>query len=205
MSKIQANFKQQNRELHVLDLTTDLTIPSYAAVSWKFDGTEIFFGTGAHLQPQIGVSRAISELNQVMIRANTQKNVDLSSISPTSRDLVKWLISESIENHPYLIPYSICKPIAVHNVSNDFFEDINICLKIINNLGLEVFLFDLTNPDINFNTARVIIPGLRHFWSRLGPGRLYETPVQLGWLQKTFYESEMNPTPFFIIFYGYTY
>ncbi len=198
INKIQAKFKKESRELYVLDLTTDLQIPCYVAVSWKLDGSQIFFGTGDHLQPRMGIARAISELNQIMIRANMPKNIDLASISPVERDLVKWSISETIENHPHLTSNGICSPITPHQDSEDFLSDINLCLKIFKRLGLEVLLFDLTNPNIQFHTARVIVPGLRHFWSRLGPGRLYDTPVYLGWISKPLAESAMNPTPYFL-------
>lgn len=198
LNQIQAKFKKDNRELFVLDITTDLQIPCYAAVSWKSDGSQIFFGTSSHLEPRIGVVRAISELNQIMIRANTPKNVDLKSIAPVERDLVKWSISEIIDNHPYLVPEGICNPKKLHTQSDDFLTDINLCIQIFKNLDLEVLFFDLTNPNIRFHTARVVIPGLRHFWSRLGSGRLYDVPVYLGWLQKPLSEFEMNPIPYFL-------
>lgn len=198
LNQIQAKFKKDNRELFVLDITTDLQIPCFVAVSWKSNGSQIFFGTGSHLEPRIGVARAISELNQIMIRANTPKNIDLKSIAPVERDLVKWSISEMIENHPYLVPEGVCNPEKLHAPSDDFLIDINLFIQILKKLGLEVFFFDLTNPNIRFYTARVIIPGLRHFWSRLGPGRLYDIPVHLGWLQKPLTEFEMNSIPYFL-------
>ena len=52
--------------------------------------------------------------------------------------------------------------------------------------------------DIKFFTARVIIPGIRHFWRRLGKGRLYDVPVKMGWLTKPRIEDEMNPIPYFL-------
>jgi len=39
----------------------------------------------------------------------------------------------------------------------------------------------------------VVVPGLRHFWPRYGPGRLYDVPVRLGWLPAPLDESELNP------------
>lgn len=198
LNQTQAKFKKNNRELFVLDITTDLQIPCYVAVSWKSDGSQIFFGTGSHLQPRIGIARAISELNQIMIRANTPKNIDLNSIAPIERDLVKWSINEIIDDHPYLVPEGICDPEKLHVQSDDFLTDINLCIQIFKTLDLEALFFDLTNPNIPFHTARIVIPGLRHFWSRLGSGRLYDTPVRLGWLQKPLTEFEMNPTPYFL-------
>jgi ribosomal protein S12 methylthiotransferase accessory factor len=41
--------------------------------------------------------------------------------------------------------------------------------------------------------VRVIVPGLRHFYRRYAPGRLYDVPVQLGWLKKPVEEEDLNP------------
>jgi oxazoline/thiazoline synthase len=45
--------------------------------------------------------------------------------------------------------------------------------------------------------ARVVVPGLRHFWRRLAPGRLYDVPVSLGWLDRPRAETELNPISIF--------
>jgi len=44
----------------------------------------------------------------------------------------------------------------------------------------------------------VIVPGLRHFWPRFAPGRLYDTPVKLGWLSKPLPEDDLNPITMFL-------
>jgi oxazoline/thiazoline synthase len=41
--------------------------------------------------------------------------------------------------------------------------------------------------------VRVIVPGLRHFYRRFAPGRLYDVPVKLGWRDRPMLESEVNP------------
>ncbi len=138
-NQIQATFKKNNRELFVLDITTDLHIPCYVAVSWKSDGSQIFFGTGSHLQPRVGVARAISELNQIMIRANTPKNVDLNTIAPVERDLVKWSISEIIGDHPYMVPRGGCHSKTLYPKTDDFLTDVNLLIQNLKNLSLEVF------------------------------------------------------------------
>ncbi len=193
-----AKFQKTNRQLCVLDLTNDLDIPSYAAISWLSNGKRIFFGTGAHLNPRIGIVRAISELNQIMIRSTIPEHVDLTSIPPVERTLVKWVLTQNIDDHSYLTPSSNTASSHINLASDDFLEDIHTCLKRCKSLGLEVLLLDMSNPDVNFYTTRIIIPGLRHFWSRLGSGRLYETPVKLGWLPSPRQEYEMNPIPYFL-------
>ena len=57
--------------------------------------------------------------------------------------------------------------------------------------GHEVAVFDLTRPDIAFPVVRVVSPGLRDKARRLGPGRLYDVPVRMGWLRTSRIESEM--------------
>jgi hypothetical protein len=39
----------------------------------------------------------------------------------------------------------------------------------------------------------VILPGLRHFYRRFAPGRLYDVPVKLGWRDRPLTEEELNP------------
>lgn len=198
LDQIQIRFKKADREIYVLDLTTDLQIPCYVAVSWKLNGCQIFFGTGSHIHTNMAILRAINELNQVMIRSDTPKNIDLNSIAYFERDLVKWIITETIENHPHVMPEGAFKPISNYSKSEDFLTDIHLILDILKSLGLEAFLLDLTNPNIQLYTVRVIIPGLRHFWCRLGPGRLYDIPVKLGWIKNALPETKMNPIPYFL-------
>lgn len=63
--------------------------------------------------------------------------------------------------------------------------------------GLETIVLDQTRPDLDICAAKVVVPGLRHFWRELGPGRLYDVPVELGWLGRAHSESELNPMPIF--------
>lgn len=64
--------------------------------------------------------------------------------------------------------------------------------------GLEMLVLDQTRPDIGLPVAKVIVPGLRHFWARFGPGRLYEVPVALGRLEKPTGFADLNPIPLFV-------
>lgn len=64
---------------------------------------------------------------------------------------------------------------------------------------LDAHLFQgFQRPDIDHFTVKVIIPELRHFWSRLAPGRLYDVPVKLKWVDNRLLESEMNKISYFV-------
>jgi ribosomal protein S12 methylthiotransferase accessory factor len=63
---------------------------------------------------------------------------------------------------------------------------------------MEVLVLDQTRPDIGLPVARVIVPGMRPFWARLAPGRLYDVPVELGDKpERTTFEN-VNPYPMFL-------
>src|SRR5262249_39379836 len=62
------HYRQRGRGACVLDLTTDLGIPVAIALSWReSDGKSIVLGLGAHLDAKIAVSRALAEMNQMLI------------------------------------------------------------------------------------------------------------------------------------------
>ena len=65
---LQAQLAETGRRLWVLDVTTDLGIPSFVAIAhWMSDGKEnIEFGSGAHFDARIAVLRALTELNQFL-------------------------------------------------------------------------------------------------------------------------------------------
>ncbi len=62
--------------------------------------------------------------------------------------------------------------------------------------ALETLVVDMTRPETGFPVVRVVAPGLRPAWARLGPGRLYDVPVALGWLAGPLSERDLNPVPF---------
>ena len=58
-----------------------------------------------------------------------------------------------------------------------------------------MMVLDQTRPDVGLPVVKVIVPGLRHFWPRFGPGRLYDVPVGLGRLATPTREADLNPVP----------
>ncbi|MDH3604162.1 MAG: YcaO-like family protein, partial [Candidatus Tectomicrobia bacterium] len=82
--------------------------------------------------------------------------------------------------------------------SADLREDVELCVSLAAQRGLETLVLDQTRPDIGLSVVKVIVPGLRHFWRRLAPGRLYEAPVELGWLSTPLREDQLNPISMFL-------
>ena len=63
---------------------------------------------------------------------------------------------------------------------------------------MEMIVLDQTHPDIGLPVVKVAVPGLRHFWPRFGPGRLYDVPVAMGWRTTPLAEPALNPVHLFL-------
>jgi hypothetical protein len=72
-------------------------------------------------------------------------------------------------------------------------DQVMACVDIARRAGLDFLVLDQTRPDVEVPVVRVIVPGLRHFYRRFAPGRLYDVPVQLGLRDRPLPESELTP------------
>jgi ribosomal protein S12 methylthiotransferase accessory factor len=72
-------------------------------------------------------------------------------------------------------------------------EQVTACVRLAKQAGLDFLVLDQTRPDIEVPVVRVIVPGLRHFYRRFAPGRLYDVPVKLGLRDRPLKENELNP------------
>jgi len=64
--------------------------------------------------------------------------------------------------------------------------------------GIDTLILDQTRADVGLPVVRAIMPGMRHFWARRAPGRLYDLPVQMGSIERAHVEAELNPMPMFM-------
>lgn len=190
---LQRYYTDHDRDLWVLDLTADLGIPAFAGVSRRTVGESerLILGFGAHLDPTIAILRALTEVNQLGLELDRVPDDQLDG------DAKLWLLEATLDNQPYLAP-DLTQPLKTiqdypKRWGDDIRDDVMTCVNIVQQAGLETLVLDQTRPDIGLNVVKVIVPGLRHFWSRFGPGRLYDVPVNLGWRLAPTPEEEMNP------------
>lgn len=189
------------RETWALDITSDLGIPAFVAVSRQLEGPEeqILFGLGCHLDARIALQRAFAEMNQMLgIGAYAGKDGEQPL---EDRETLTWLREATLANQPYLAP-DPAQPLRrftdhPKQHSGDFLQDIAHCRQIIEARGMEMLVLDQTRADVGMPVVKVVVPGLRHFWARFAPGRLYDVPVRMGWLKESLTEEDLNPIPIF--------
>ena len=183
-----------------LDLTSDLGIPVFVAVSKMMEGKEerLLFGLGCHLDARIALQRAFAEMNQMLGMAHTGEG---GALSLEDKETLEWLRHATVANQPYMAADSDqpLKRFSDYPMahSGEFLQDINHCRSIIEAQSMEMLVLDQTRADVGMPVVKVVVPGLRHFWARYAPGRLYDVPVKMGWLEKPLHEDELNPIPIF--------
>lgn len=203
IADLRACYAALGREVWVLDVTSDLRVPAMVAVSRWTDSAQdgIMFGFGSHLDPTVALRRALTELNQLM-PAVLQTGPDGRYGCDDDPDAAHWLRHATVANQPYLVPDPAVRPrrpADYEPVSHtDLADDIRLVQHRLAALGLELLVLDQTRPDIGLPVVKVIVPGLRHFWARFAPGRLYDVPVRLGRLAEPTRYEDLNPVPLFL-------
>jgi ribosomal protein S12 methylthiotransferase accessory factor len=187
---VQTQFADAGRKLWVLDVTSDLGIPAYVAIMhWMKDGQEnIEFGSGAHFDRRIALLRALTELSQFL-------SIGLMGGGSGEKPSLDGVTPLRLENYPFLMPANnpIVPPAPGIKLADNTRDQVLACVDIASRAGLDFLALDQTRPDVEVPVIRVIAPGLRHFYRRFGPGRLYDIPVKLGLLDRPLPESEFTP------------
>ena len=178
-------YQALGREIWALDITSDLGIPVFAAVSpATLPGKEdLMLGFGAHPDPAIALSRALSEMNQFLpaILAGV-RGPQLTSVLVDDDTFCRPDLKKDLKRFESF----------AHRKAEDLSDVVIVCVDRARACGLEVLVIDQTRPDVGLPTVKVVAPGLRQFWARFGPGRLYEVPVKLGWQPASLTEAELN-------------
>ncbi|GAB3113265.1 TOMM precursor leader peptide-binding protein [Streptomyces calidiresistens] len=204
ISRVRRGHRELGRRLWVLDLTGDLNIPVFAALSRRVDKPvqDITLGFGAHLDPRIALRRAVAELNQ-MLPPVAGVDADGTGYSCDDPAVLDWWHTATVENQAYLLPDPIppARTPADHPYTprHDLAEDVaDIGALVGNVLDSELLVLDQTRPDVGLPVVKVVVPGLRPFWTRFGPGRLYDVPVRLGRRSTPVRYEDLNPIPLFL-------
>jgi ribosomal protein S12 methylthiotransferase accessory factor len=187
LQQLRRHLAGEGRELWAVDLTADLGIPVVAALASTPDGSRAAMGYGAAVDLAGATVRAATELVQLGLGGTSgglgalaaARQLDLSA-QPFARGLDSGSVA--------------CADEAV--APADLLDSLDRCREAIEAQKIEVLVLDQTRPDIGLPVVKVLAPGMRHFWPRFGPGRLYEVPVQLGRLDRPRTEDELNvPIP----------
>ncbi|MFM7146819.1 MAG: TOMM precursor leader peptide-binding protein [Actinomycetales bacterium] len=188
-----------DRDLWVLDITSDLGVPSFAAASQARTGNpRMLLGFGAHRDPRGALLRAITEMNQMLGMIPSLEHPQADGAVGLSPE-VAWWRQESLADHPYVFPtgHPVRPQAHAHDWTTDGKDNVERVAALVASRGMELHVLNMTAPDVGMPVVKVMVPGMRHFWPRYAPGRLYDVPVSMGWLTEPLTEAQLNPTPIF--------
>jgi ribosomal protein S12 methylthiotransferase accessory factor len=188
---LQVQLAESGKRLWVLDITSDLGIPTFVAIThWIKDGAEyIEFGSGAHFDARIAMLRTLTELNQFL-------SIEIMAQGARLQSSLDGVTPLRLADHPFLQPGDGEVLEAEFDSKFSHLEtkdQVETCVAVAKKQGMDFLVLDQTRPDIEAPVVRVIVPGMRHFYRRYGPGRLYDVPVKLGWLDRPLREEDLNP------------
>jgi ribosomal protein S12 methylthiotransferase accessory factor YcaO len=163
------DLKSKGFLVHLFAGSSDLPIPFMIAfLQHGKTASRCSVAYGSYPDPVIALERALTEAVQML---------------PPSGSHKAWLESGAPEffrsGSQAEIPFSSVKNLA----TNDIRETIRKCISILEDIGSEVFVVDLSHPDIPFPAVRVLATRLQ---PRLNgdslrfSDRFFEVPVKLG-------------------------
>ncbi|MEN2469371.1 TOMM precursor leader peptide-binding protein [Burkholderia sp. GS2Y] len=173
--------------LWALDITTDLGVPTVAALAENSQDGRFSIGFGCHPDGQIAVQRALTEVNQLL---------DIAADAPHPWDRDKLLATDFLypANGVRCTTRATWQPTDAASLPTALAH----CVGRVAEAGMDLLVVDKTRPDIGLSVVQVIAPGLCHFWPRFGARRLYSVPVALGWRAQPCGEQELNPALLFL-------
>ncbi|MBW1981860.1 MAG: YcaO-like family protein [Deltaproteobacteria bacterium] len=153
-------FTSKGIQIHLKDFSLDTGIPTVGALAWDPStfphSSEIVFTAGTTTSPEKSLIRALTEIAQL---AGDFQN--RTSYRPT---LPKY---EDLQEAAYLTTGGPVVGIdALPDLSNANFRiEITRCVDSLAAIGLEVFIVDVTHPELGIPAVYTIIPGA-HFLDR---------------------------------------
>lgn len=178
-------FVDQGWECWLLDLTADLAIPCLAAVARAKSDGRWCIGFGCHFESAVAIERAMTELVQ-LFRANGRDGPPPWETGPEA-------------DETFLLPAGKAAPAdAPFGRVASLGALFDWCVNRLAEHEIETLILEQTRSGTGLPVVKVFAPGLRHFWPRFGPGRLYDVPVRMGWRGAPARESDLNPTHLFL-------
>jgi ribosomal protein S12 methylthiotransferase accessory factor len=166
-------FKKEAIDIKLMDLTADVNIPTIAATADDTllkDPALLTLGVGTHLNPEVAVIRALTEVAQS--RATQIHGAREDTVRADFMRKAGYQRMKRINSHYFNEEKEQIKIDDIENKATDSLKkDIEIAISELKNFSLGKILFaNLTRKELGINVVRVIIPGCEAY--SVDPGRI---------------------------------
>jgi putative methanogenesis marker protein 1 len=163
IKNILAMFEEVGIHVKLVDLTADVEISTVAAVSDDTvlkDPALLTLGVGTHLDPEVAVIRALTEVAQsraTQIHGTREDTIRAVFMRKAGYERMKRINRHWFSESEKSIDLNDIKDIS----GKSFKEDIETSKNIITKCGFnDIIYVDLTRPEIKIPVVRVLIPGM---------------------------------------------
>ncbi len=157
-----SKFADAEVSVHIKDMTSDIGIPSYAAVSDDIllkDPALLTIGMGTHTNAHVAILRAITEVAQSRLTQIHGAREDTTVAE--FRKKIGYERTKRINRHWFDISREKDFDGATSFDSDDFLDDVGYMIKNLESAGLNrVIVVNLTRDETCVPVVRVIVPGL---------------------------------------------
>ncbi len=212
INKILNTYARYKLELAVIDITTNLQIPAFVAIT--LDRTGIGPATSVGLKAGFNIKDAIIGAIEESLMTRSWQRDNHTYNNLRERKQKKEILQEltekacfwfSIDKIKHLDFWLNNKNVKKINIKKYKYSNSNLkkAVQKLTAKKMEIIYVDITTDKIKqygFTTVKVIIPGLhplhldeKHpYW---GGERLYNAPIEMGLLKTTKHENELNKIP----------
>jgi len=167
-----------NRDIHLLDLTTDAGIPVVAAVSADNHGKRIAIGLGCDIEPAGAAFAAIEDHDMALHEVGAKNGF--------------WT-QQLLGDHFHLVPEGTSRLPGRDRSTMPVDMVKTKCLEILSRMANDVIVANLSKPETGVHCVRVLAPGLCDTGMRFAVDRLSYGPVASGWSVSPSDTTDCNP------------
>ncbi len=159
-------LETRTRKAWPIDITTDLDIPAYVAVSCEPDGSNVALGSSANLDRDAAILSALTEMVQM------EFSLELCRQMPgNSETWDTWLATVTMQTPPLNLRTTATAQEPVAAVQDDG-NALEACLDQCRTAGVSLYFADLTREELGLPVFRALSTDLCHYKPRFGRTRL---------------------------------
>ncbi len=172
--------EQEGWVLRIFDITADIPISTYAAC--LSSPLHSFVGLGCFPDAELAAKKAVEEVYR------SRKLL---------QDGVRQIQSGQAGNAFSTLTTEVNTTLTQRQgASGDCLGQdeplLGMLVKLLAARGLEAYVADLSREECIVKTVRAVVPGLRGIHEDYAAGRLFDVPVELGWIPSALKREEMN-------------
>ena len=161
ITQILNKYQENGINIKLMDLTADVNVPTIAASADDTvlkDAGLLSLGIGTHLNPEIAILRALTEVAQsraTQIQGAREDTVRADFARKAGYERMKRINSHYFEDEDDKISFSDIKDKSTNSIN----QDIKIVKNELKENGLDKVLYtDLTRSELGVSVVRVVIP-----------------------------------------------